>query len=267
MFKVLEYSKKTKLRSADYILEDSKSFYKVKGNLTPKIEGFLEVLVVNPSIKEAIGLLEDSSIPEWLNITIYLQNKKLEEVCLRFPEFQPKKISFKEESKKLLTEIDSIIDTKAFNVLVDAFRGNIVDLQQTLEALDRECTTGKITLKDVQGKVNYTKPVYATDVLEAFFKREKQRWKIYYTFVSNLGDEYAYNALYKCIKTQLKQKADYLQNKDVTSRLVKHVDAPFICYAYTLFSQSTNFNQLYGLMVSLDRRSAESLERISNADL
>lgn len=266
-FKLKEYNAKVKLPNADLCLEEAGPLYKLLDNLTPKIEGKWEILIVNPTIKECKKLLDSRQIPEWVNITIYLQSKKMEQVCLEFPEYQPKVIPFKEQAKELLLGVHHLIDKKAFNVLVEAFRGNISDLQKTLLELDEECKGSRITLKDVQSKVNYTKPVYASEVIDAFLLHKSQRWILLNKLTQTLGDSYAYNTLYKHVKTLLHQKAKYLNNEDVDMRVVERIDAPSICYAYAIFSASSNYHQLYGIFQAIDNRCQEYLERMTDVNL
>lgn len=255
------------LPSADLCLEDVSILCKLMVNFTPKIDGRWDILIVNPTIKECKGLLDNKQIPEWLDITIYLQAKKLEQVCLEFPEYQPRNVPFREQAKELLANVSHLIDKKAFNILVDAFRGNLPDLQKTLFELDENCTGPRISVKDVQAKVNYVRPTYASDVINSFLLQEKQRWTLLNKLVQTLGDSYAYNALYKYVKTLLYEKAKYLNNQDVDLRVVNRIDAPSICYAYTIFSTSTNYQQLYGIFQAIDNRCQEYLERMTDVNL
>lgn len=266
-FKLKEYNAKVKLPNADLCLEDVSVLYKLLDNLSPKIEGKWEIQIINPTIKDCKQLLDNKNIPEWLNITVYIQAKKMEQVCLEFPEYMPKQVPFKAQAEELLMGVQHLIDKNAFRTLVDAFRGNLPDLQRTLTELDESCTGSRITLKDVQSKVNYTRPVYASDVMNSFLLQEKQRWSLLNKLVQNLGSSYAYNALYKYVKTLLNQKAKYLNNEDVELRVIKRIDAPSICYAYTIFSISRNHNQLYGIFQVIDNRCQAYLERMSDVNL
>lgn len=266
-FKLKEYNAKVTLPDADLCLEEVSALYKLMVNFTPKIEGRWNILIVNPTIKECKELLDNKQIPEWMDIIIYLQAKKLEQVCLEFPEYQPKNVPFKEQAKELLTSVNHLIDKKAFSILVEAFRGNLTDLQKMLIELDENCTGPRISIKDVQAKVNYVRPTYASDVINSFLLQEKQRWVLLNKLVQALGDSYAYNALYKYVKTLLHEKNKYLNNQDVDLRVVNRIDAPSICYAYTIFSTSTNHQQLYGIFQAIDNRCQEYLERMTDVNL
>ncbi len=266
-FKLKEYNPKVKLPNADLCLEDAESLYKILDNITPRISGNWEIFIINPTIKECKTLLDDKSVPQWVTVTIYIQPKKMEQVCLEFPEYRQKKVSFKEQAKEVLADVQHLVDKKAFNILVNVFRGNIGDFQKTILDLDANCKGNKITVKDVQSKVNYVRPVYASDVIDAFLLHENQRWALLNKLIQELGESYAYNAAYKYVKTLLQQKQDYLQNEDVELRAVKRIDAPSICYAYVLFSLSSSYKQLYGIFQALDNRSADYLERMSNVNL
>lgn len=266
-YRLLPYNAKLKLPPADLCLEEVSQLEKLLPNLSPKIEGTWHVQLINPTIKESKHLLDSLAIPKWIDVDVYIQQKKLEQVLLDFPEYMQKEKPFKEQAKELLADFKHIIDKKAFNVLVDAFRGNIADLQRTLIELDEECRGSTVTLKDVQTKVNYTKPVYASDVLDAFLLHQNNRWQLLNKLRQTLGDSYAYNALYKYSRTLLQNKAAFLRNEDVKLRVVKRIDAPSICYAYTLFRMSNNYLQLFGIFNALDNRGAEALERIADVNL
>lgn len=266
-YKLLPYNAKLKLPPADLCMEEVAQLEKLLPNLSPKIEGAWHIQIVNPTIKESKYLLDSLSIPKWIDVDIYLQQKKLEQVLLDFPEYMQKEKSFKDQAKELLTDFKHIIDKKAFNVLVEAFRGNIADLQRTLIELDEECKGSVVTLKDVQAKVNYTRPVYASDVLNAFLLHQNNRWQLLNKLRQNLGDSYAYNALYKYSRTLLQSKSAFLRNEDVKLRVVKRIDAPSICYAYTLFRLSNNYMQLFGIFHALENRGAVALERIADVNL
>lgn len=266
-YKILPYNAKIKLPPADMCLEEVAQLEKILPNLSPRIEGKWHIQIVNPTIKESKHLLNSVSMPNWIDINLYLQQKTMEQVLLDFPEYMEKEKPFKEQAKELLAGFNHIIDKKAFNTLVEAFRGNIADFQRTLMELDEECKGTVVTLKDVQEKVNYTRPVYASDVLNAFLMGQRNRWQLLNKLRQNLGDSYAYNALYKYSRTLLKSKAAFLRNEDVKLRVVKRIDAPSICYAYTLFRISSNYMQLYGIFHALDNRGEQSLERIANVNL
>ena len=260
MFNLKQYHKKEKLPKADYILEDLKELNKVLENLTPRLVGIWEILLIQPSIKDTKAIIEEKMIPKWVNATAYLGQKNLEVVCISHPDYIPKQISFKEQANSIIADMTHLIDKKAASILIRAFWGNVADLQTTLQVLDNEAE-GIITVKDVEKKINYTKPVYASEVLKSFLLHEKQRWNLYYKLLLELGDSYAYNALYKSAKTLLQEKNKLLNNEDVKQFIVKRIDAPFICYVYSLFAMSTTYQQLFGIMHAIDNRSAKYLER------
>lgn len=260
MFSLKQYNKKEKLPKADYILEELKELQRVLENLTPRLVGVWEILLIQPSIKDTKEVIEEKLVPKWVNVTAYLSKKNLETVCIQYPNLIPKQTSFKEQVDDILSDMTHLIDKKAINTLMQAFWGNLPELQTTLMVLDKEAT-GVITLKDVEKKVNYTRPVYASEVLSSFLLHEKRRWTLYNKLVQELGLSFAYNALNKYAKTLLLEKNKLLNNKDISQFIVKRVDAPFICYVYSLFAISTNYNQLFGIMHAIDNRSVQYLER------
>lgn len=263
MISLKEYNSKTRLPKADYVFEDVKTLSAVLPNLTPKIEGLWDMLLINPTIKECKQLLDSTVIPQWITLTVFLQNSKLENICLQYPQYQPKKVSFKEQAQTILSGITHTVDPKAFNVLLSAFRGNIVDLQATLELLDKECSTAVITLNEVQKRVNYQKPTYASEVMNAFLLKASNRWKLLNNLVQQLGEEFAYNALYKYVKSLLLDKEDYLHNKSVKNQIISRIDAPAICNAYVAFTLSSNYKQLRNVLQVIECRSLTNLNVMS----
>ena len=160
-----------------------------------------------------------------------------------------------------------VIDESAKSALFKAVGSNVSELRDVVEKLDKECTTETITLKQVRSTVNYSKRVYASEVVNAFLVGDARRWKLYNDLVRELGSEITYYAMYKYVRNLLKSKQEYLLNKDVKQFVVKRLDAPLICYAYVLFANSTNYNQLPVILYSLENRSVKSLERIQYVNL
>lgn len=266
MIQLCRLDKKTKLPDADYVLEKTDKFYDILSLLTPKFEGKWLFLLLDPKLAFVQEMLNGKHIPDWVDINLYMSRKKIEKLALEFPALQPKEKKFKDEVNDVLAELNHVVDERAKKMLIEVFRGNINELRDTLNKLDLECTAPTITAKQVQGTVNYTKRIYASDVINAFLVNDTRRWKMYQTLVKELGMEISYFAMYKYVKSLLLDKEAYLENKDIKQFIVKRVDAPLICYVYVLFANSTNANQTYAILHAIENRNDNSLSRIQRAN-
>lgn len=259
----LEYLKKgTKFRKSDYVLDKPEKLPDLVVNLTPKFEGSWEIILLDPKIVQIRELLDMDSIPRWINVYIYINKVKMEQIVLDYPKFEPKEESPRDAFKAMIADLKNSIDNAAAEYLFDAVGRRTEDLQDALIKLDNECENGTITLKQVQGSFQYTKRVYASEVLEAFMTKNRYRWYKFEKFTHDLGDKIAYYALRKQVKKLLQDKNAYLHNEDVKNKLVATVDAPFICYVYVLFANSTSYLDLRGIMCSIEHRSQEMLDAI-----
>lgn len=267
MISLVKYSSKVPIPDADYVLEKTEKFFDILGLLTPKFSGNWEFVLVDPKLKFVKELLKSNKVPDWVDIKLLLSQKKIEDVVIEYPEYQPKDKTRKELFDEMIIDLTHVIDEGAKRALLSALGSNPEELRNTLKKLDSECTSEKITLKQVQGAVNYTKRVYASDVINAFLLRDKRRWKLYNTLLSELGNEIAYYAMYKYVKVLMLEKENYLKNKDIKQFIVKRIDAPLVCYAYTLFANSSNHHQLYGILYALDNRCQLSLNRVQQLNV
>lgn len=258
---------KDKIPDADYVLEKTDKLFDIISFLTPKFSGKWKIILIDPKLKFIKELLRNESIPEWLDVSIYIGQKKLNSIVLDFPNYQPKAKTRKEEFDEIIKNLNHVIDESAKRLLFKALGSSLDELRDVVDKLDKECKQETITLKQVRNSVNFVKRVYASDVVNAFLIGDARRWNLYNALVKELGMEISYYAIYKYVKTLLKEKGEYLQNKDVKQYIIKKIDAPLICYTYVLFANSNNHNQLYGLMYAIEHRSKESMERIQYVNL
>ena len=267
MIQLKQSSPKIKIPEADYVLDKTDKLYDMINFLTPKFSGRWSFILLDPTLKFTKDILQNKQVPDWVDITIYTTAKKIEDVVLEYPEYQPKKKSRKEAFDEVIATVQHVLDEGAKRILFQALASNPSELADVVSKLDKECVSESITVKQVQSVVNYTKRVYASDVINAFLTRDARRWSLYNTLVKELGPEITYYACYKYVKKLLASKEEFLQNKDVKQFVVKKIDAPLICYTYILFANSTNYNQLYGLLLGIEQRSEEAMERIQNVNL
>lgn len=256
------YKPRMKLPESDYVVEKQSDLEDILQVLTPKFEGRWEIIVMDAKIKYVKEVLSKDDSPDWLTIHFYLNKAKLNEVIMVHPNFAPREKTRKEVFDELVASMKHLLDESARRALFKALGSNPEELRDVVEKLDKECKGVNISLKDVQSVVNYSKKVYASEVVNAFLLCERNRWKLYEKLVRELGQEYAYNAINKYVRNLLKDKNGYLSNLEVKNRIVSKVDAPLICYAYVIFSNTTNYKQLYCAMYSLENRCTASLRRM-----
>lgn len=261
MIELQVYNKKSRLPEADYVLDKSEKFLTLLDVLTPKFDGNWEFILVEPKISEVKDLIDNDVVPDFVNCHVYMSTAKVETVMLDYPKLAPKRVSAKEEYTEMLGHLNHLIDKNAAYVLYDSMEHNLDKLRDALAQLDAECEGTTITTKQVKQTFVTMKRTYASDVIYAFFKRDKTRWFKYNALVKDLGERIAYYALYKQARNWLHDKDDYLQNRDVKNRHITDIDAPFICYVYTLFANSHDDRELYAIMASIDNRSQDTLER------
>lgn len=262
MIKLSLYNARVKLPNADYVLESQEDLEEILDVLTPKFEGTWDIIVIDAKIKFVKDFILADSTPDWVTINFYMNRAKLDEIVLIYPKYAPRVKTNKENFDELIASMKHLVDESARRALYKALGTDQIKLKEVLTKLDKECSGVSISLKDVQGTVSYSKKVYASEVINAFLLKDRNRWNLFDKLLKELGMEYAYNAMYKYVRKLLLEKNDYLHNKDVKMRIVSKVDAPLICYAYTMFSNSTNYKQLHCIMYGIDHRGQEAMERV-----
>lgn len=254
MIEVQVLNKKHTVPNADYTLDKFEDLEHLLYVLTPKLSGTWKLILVDFKIKEVKEILSRDVFPDYIDCLILLPNAKLDQILLEFPKFQQKQKSNKDMYKDLVAGLTHLVEEKAMWALYNSMSGNLNKLEEALTKLDRECENQTITMKQVKSTYEMRTVVYASEVLEAFLTHDRHRWFKYRTLVNDLGEEYAYYALYKQVRKALTDKNSYLQNVDVKNSIALKVDAPFICYVYTLFVTNNNWKNLYALMLRIDNR-------------
>lgn len=266
MITLRQYSSKDTIPDCDYLLDKTDKFRDIVSILTPKFLGNWVIILLEPKIKFVSEILEDVTLPSWIDILVLLGKSKLNTIVMNYPAYAPKKRTSKEIIDDAVTNMNNLIDEQAKRILKEVYGLNEKELVNTLRQLDNECTSGTITAKQVKGLINFEKKVYASEVINAFLLHDRRRWSMYETLVHDLGLNYAYNALYSYVRKLIHEKSDFLLNRDFKNRILEKVDAPYICYVYQLFANSNNYNQLLAIMLSIDNRCYQSMERIKNVN-
>lgn len=260
MVKLHELTKKTRLPDADYTLEKIEDFEKILRNLTPRIEGRWNIILAGLNLNDTRKLIEQIHVPEWMDIQCYISGKRIEMIGASHPEVLPKHTTFDEQVSSVIANLGVLISSDALKKLKSAFWNNIGDFTDTCRLLESK-VQDTITTKDIDKYVNYQKPVYASEVINSFLLGDRRRWKQLSTLITELGESYAYNAMYKYVKGLLTDKQSYLSGEEAKYRVTEKVDGFTISYVYSLFALSTNYKQLNGIIYSIENRCANNLER------
>lgn len=262
MINLIEKKRGTKITVHDYVFDTAENILELLPELTPKFEGNWTVALVEPSIKFAGTLFETGEIPDYMDVDMYLSTAKLEQLLLKYPKLQPKKMTQYETFMEFISLIRNHINHDAAKYLFKACDRNAEEAEEVLSKLDVECSNGVIDLALVKKHcVLLRKPVYASEVYTAFMLKDKWRWKKLDALEKDLGTRYAYYAMRKQSVQWLSDKASYLHNEDTKNRHISEVDASFISYAYICFANSKNYNELTAVMYDIDNRSTAALER------
>ena len=268
MIKFTELTRKTKFVQSDYTFEKSEDMLSMLPHLTPKFKGNWIINLVDPRIKDAFHLIEHDVLPNYIDCYVYMSQSKLDIIVLKHPKLIPTKQKPWETYQLMIAELNHPIDPKAADYIYSTLSGNLDKLHEALSQLDRDCESDTITIQQAKQEYKATrKVVYASDVVKAFFTRDKWRWNKYNNLVQDLGQSYAYYAIRKQVLKWSSDKNDYLQNKEVENWMIGEIDAPFISYVFLLFINSNNPNELHPLMLEWDNRSIESVERRIYADI
>lgn len=296
MVNLIAYKRKLPATRFDYVITKEEEFEKLLPLLTPQLslasalktpdtkqktgsrslskfeseapEDAWLIALVDPSIKYSKKLMLDTNFPEYINLSIFLPKNKLDIVVQAKPKQETEVMSNYDTYLAIIGEIPKYIGPKAARLLYNTAGPDLDDLREALDFLVLHTESDEITTSDVRKNYIGERRIYARDVLLAFISSERNRWSLFDKFETELGQEYAYRALYKASKNMLKLKSEYLQNKEVKQKYVSSVDAPSICYVYTIFALSNTPKQLPAIMRQLDNRCAKTVKgELAYADL
>lgn len=248
---------KGKIPDADYVLDKTDHFLEILNVLTPKFTDKWLFVLLDPKISFVKDLLNNNSVPDWVDVLVFTSDKKIDTICLEFPKLQPRKVTKRETFDEVIAGLKHLVDATAQKTLYKAYLSNPTETVETLQKLDAE-ERSSITLRDVQKNFILDRKVYASEVIDAFLLKETNRWAKYQFILKEIGMEITYYAMYKYVKKLVVNKNSYLQNQDVKLYSVKKIDAPLIAYAFLLFTNSSSYKQLPAIMYALDNRSKES---------
>lgn len=255
MIKFLTYTRDTRIRDVDYLIEDPAKLLAMIVYLRPKIEGEWAIALFEPPIKFVRELLDNDIIPEYVNLDVYLEQSVVSNLMTERPQVFVKQKTPYENFMDMVAEMKVLIDPKAAKELYKRVGTNKDKLPEYLRSLAEKADTGVISLSMVRANVVDERKVYASEVLLAFLMRDYSRWKKYNELVSALGRDYAFYALRKFSKKLLVDKNKYLRNEDTEIRGIEKVDSFKVNQAYVLFNTTTSV-ELDMCMYMLENRDA-----------
>lgn len=264
MLKFLQYNKSMRVKDSDYYLYSLEDLTSLLPYLVPKFEGKWILSVIEPKIVEAKEIIDEELIPEEVECYVYLTKKKLSNILLDYPQFTEKEVTVKDAYLEMVRNMKHPFDKKALWYVYNAVGRNLQELESALTELDNNCTGDTITITEVQKQFNYTKRIYTNQVLREFLMHSRGRWNHFYTWLNDLGTQYAYNSIRKQIGILLKEKNAYLHNENIKSFDITKVDGVSICAVYSLFANSTSHYQLEAIMRQIDHLSEKSYKEYIN---
>lgn len=257
MVRFEQLTRQTKIPKADYVFSESADLEELLCKLTPKIarEPWL-ILLIDTDLAYVRRYMQDAEIvPKFVTCTFYLPPDKMEVLSEQFPNINVHRESIWDLYLGIVHSLNHLVHTNAYSYLYKCIGPNLEELTVALNQLDNECDTDTITLQDVKRNYLLTKRVYASQVLETFYGKKPDRWKLYQAYVEELGIRVAYYAMRKQVVSLLKAKNEYLCNRETKNKLVNSIDAPFICFAYSAFMKYESAYQLPAIMHLMDNRS------------
>lgn len=246
----------------DYFFEKEAEFEKILTNLTPKFSGNWDIVLYEPSIAYVKELMKVDTTPSFVNCMVFVGSKKYDTLALTFPNLEETRKSTWDHYQDMLLRLKHTISRKSSIILYRAVGADLENLQQALNKLDLLCEGNEITESLIRKHFIVQSHVYANQVLEAFAKRQRNRWTLFAQFHKELGTRSAFYAMRNYTKQLLKAKDDYLHNEEVKLQEVKRIDAVSIDFAYILFNTTDNYKLLPALMYELENRNQATIERM-----
>lgn len=259
MIKFLIYTKDTRIFDCDYIIEKPEKLLDLVPYLNKKIEGEWKIALLLPPIKFARRLTDDNIVPEYVQLSVYLERGVSEQLCSERPQLVVKQKTAYERFMDSIGEKQISITPKAAQELYHRVGTHKDKLDEYLVMLSEENEGREITQDVIRKQIPDERKVYASDVLLSFLVKDRNRWKKYNALVLNLGQEYAFYALRKYSNKLLHDKNRYLRNEDTEVRGIDKIDGFRISQAYILFNTCKS-SELDICMQLLDKR--ELMRRI-----
>lgn len=252
MVNYLVYTRDTRIRDVDYLLEDGDKFLKLLPYMRKKISGDWSVAILEPDIKFVRKIADMEDMPEYINLSLYMEKAVSEQIMSEKPRLLVKEKTAYEKYQDMIGEMKVLIDPKAAQALYRRVSTSKDKLPEYLQRLSSICEN-KITVADVVREVPDERRLYASDVINSFLLKTRWRWSQYNKLVSELGRDYAYFAMRKYVSRLLLDKNKFLNNEDTEIRLIDKLDSLSINLAFVLFN-TTKPEELDTCMYLLDNK-------------
>lgn len=240
--------------SFEYIFDKAEDFYSLLPYLRKKIKGDWNIALVEPKL-DVIRELYSLTIPEYINITVYLEPNTYDAFTLEHPEAIIKEKSNFQLFKDYINSLPQLFEPKAVQEIYKRIGSNLPQLKDEVSKLISKCNKNNITVKDVQAFIPKNDIVYPSQVIQQFLLyRSVYRWNTLEKFVNHLGPQRAFFTLRKHIANLFEDKMDFLKGKKNPDYLTTKIDVNTILRAHYMFQQADNYKQLTVIMACIDRK-------------
>jgi hypothetical protein len=254
MVKLTELTKDFKAKNADYVLDKEDKLLALLPYLLPKLKGDWYVVMVDPRMSLIRNLLDSNLVPEYVKLEMVIDPGFLDQLTAERPSLKVTHNSVREIYDTYIATFPKTIDPRAKDEIYYRIGPNLSSLREALDILSEKVVEDNVTIKDVRLYIPDHRRVYASTVMKSFLLKEEKRWDLLNTYEKDLGTDFAFYALRKYSRKLLKEKNDYLKNKEVKDRLVERVDSFTIMHAVYAFELATSPIQLYIVMNIIDKR-------------
>ena len=249
MIKITAMSKDIKINNADYVFDKTDNMMKVLPYLYRKITGDWYIALLEPKLDTIRTLLDTDIIPEYVMLELFVEQGQLDQLMLERPSMAVKKVTTWQKYLDLIASSNLIVEPRAVSEIYRRVGPNIKGLETALEELGNKVNNGEINIKHVRLYIQDNSRVYTSQVVRAFLTNDPRAWDYFYINEMELGTEIAFYATRKYLRKLLKEKNEYLLNRETKDRAVETIDAFSIMRAYSLFETASSYKQLVPLWV------------------
>lgn len=250
MIQIFEYTRDVRIQDSDYVIDKTEKYKSLLPYLKRKIQGDWNISIVEPPLTFVRELYDEQLVPEYVNVYVYMDKTVLGQLLAERPQLVIKRKTAYEKYLDLIADMKIMIEPKAARELYRRVGASKDKLPGYLQELANK---GTVTLQSVKNTVADERKTYASEVVIAFLRRDRWRWKKYDKLVSELGREYTFYAIRKFLGKLLKEKEKYLHNQDVEIKEVDSIDAYTVCHAWAVFNMTTS-SELEVCMAVLENR-------------
>lgn len=244
------YTRSASFVGFDYVFDKVKDFKSVRVYLLPKLQGSWKIAFIQPDIGFVRELL-DTEQPNWIEHSLYLDKAVYALALAEYPKYATEKESAWEKYVRLIARMEVPITQHAMSELYARVGPAEDKLVAALNALQLECPDG-IEFADISKRYPKRTDIYPGSVVDAFLQKSRYRWTLYRKLESSLGTVHAFYAIRKYVRLIMKEKADYLANKEVSRKIVKEVPGSQIVKLYMLFENANSPQELYPILLQME---------------